>query len=172
MPTVGRVILQGSFFPFVTTCTAADPPLSAFPGACANTWEAARHKASGPILKKSQDTLSLRALLALGFARNAHQGTLRVPSASSPAHPPHLSKALSLQRCGWLAPWWNPHSEVFLPTLIRGCEKNLFVEGYLFFHGGSQNHQPPLLERREEREMLVSHDLQREPLKQDTSGRL
>lgn len=43
---------------------------------------------------------------------------------------------------------WNPHLEVFLPTLIQGCEKNLFVEGYLFFHGGSQNHQPPLLERR------------------------
>lgn len=53
-------------------------------------------------------------------------------------------------------PLWNPHLEVFLPTLIQGCEKNLFVEGYLFFHGGSQNHQPPLLERRRGERRTIS----------------
>lgn len=92
------------------------------------------------------------------------------PKTLHPIHPPHLFEVFSLQRCGWLAPLWNPHSEVFLPTLMQGCEKNVFVEGYLFFHQGSQNHQPPLQRRRREEKHLFLVIPSGSTTEQNTSG--
>lgn len=110
------------------------------------------------------------SVLTTSPTRDTHSPLCPQRAPPNPSTP--LFEVLSLQRCGWLEPLWNPHSEVFLPTLIQGCEKNLFVEGYLFFHQGSQNHQPPLQRGRREKKHLFLMIPSGSPTKQNTSGRL
>ena len=104
--------------------------------------------------------------------QHLQSGTLTAPLNSAPQtlHPIHLLEVLSLQRYDWPVPLWNPHSEVFLPTVIQGCEKNLFVEGYLFFHWGSQNRQPPLQRKRREKKHLFLAMESGSPTKPNTPG--
>lgn len=108
--------------------------------------------AFGPIRRKGPRRPVPPCLPSARRRRHCHSGAPTAPSVPNPAPPnpssPPLGGHPSSKVWSACASVESPLGGVFLPTLIQGCEKNLFAEGYLFFHPGSQNHQPPSPGRR------------------------
>lgn len=70
----------------------------------------------GPIRRKGPRRPVPPCLPSSRRRRHCHSGALTaplVPTPLRPTRPAHPSEVIPLQRCGWLAPLWNPHSEVF-----------------------------------------------------------